>query len=378
MKKYLILFLLILPVFLSAQKTETFEYEKFKEMNGLTRTSDATQDKSKVRLTPSAPNRRGALYFSKRKMIVSDSFDLNFCFRIYKNGGKKDGGEGLALLIHNNEAFNKNGGKGEGLGYSGIPNSIAVEFDVLDTEDMGGPHVSIQSNGVYPNSHDKAASLASMPLPGNIKDGKTHTARIHYVNPMMTIYLDDVELLSAPLDITKILNLDSGGAWVGVTAATGKSHSIHELSCMSMAAQEREVPYITDVGRNIKKTKKIIVHSKEIKIRVWDINIEDGDIISVNLNGKWVLDHFQLTNAGSVFEFTLENQRSYLVLHAHNLGEIPPNTAGISITDKYGKQETVLRSNMYESDALLIEYHKDSKKGDISRYWEEGEKPDDD
>ncbi len=363
--------------FVFAQETDDFEYEKFKNTNGLSRTSDATVNKSKIKLTPPAPNRRGGLYFSDRKMIVSDSFDVNFCFKIYKNGGKKVGGEGLALVIHNNDSHNKNGEKGVGLGYAGIENSLAIEFDVNDTEGMGGPHVSIQSQGIYPNSHEKKASLAYKNIDQDLKDGKHHTARIHYVKPIMTVYLDGEEMISKSLDLTEILNLDSGGAWVGVTAATGKSYSVHELSCFSMAAKEREVPYITNVGRNIKKTKKIIVHSKEIKIRVWDINIEDGDIISVNLNGEWVLQNYQLTNAGEVFEFTLKDQDSFLVLHAHNLGEIPPNTAGIAISDKNGMQETVLRSNMYESDALLIEYHKESQKGDISRYWEEGEKPED-
>ncbi len=377
MKSILTFFLLVLSLQIFSQEIQSFEYEKFKNPNGLSRTSDAIEKKNKIILTPSVPNRRGALWFSKNKMIVSDSFDISFCFRIYKNGGKKNGGEGLAFLIHNNEFFNKNGEKGEGLGYAGIANSLAVEFDVNDTEDMGGPHVSVQSQGIYPNSHGKSASLAAMPLDINLKDGDTHTARINYVDGTMTIYLDSKKILSAPLDITEILNLDSGSAWVGITSATGKSHSVQELSCFSMTSKEREIPYISDVGRNVKKTKKIIVRSKEIKIRVWDINVEDGDIISVNLNGKWVLDHFVLTKVGDVFDFTLEEQGSYLILHAHNLGEIPPNTAGISITDKYGMQETVLRSNMYESDALLIEYHKESEKGDISRYWEEGEKPED-
>lgn len=351
---------------LGFSQSESFSYDKFKNAQGLILSSDAKEAKGKVQLTPAQSNRRGGLWFSKQKMSVSDTFQTTFCFKIHKNGGigsSGDGGEGIAFVIHNNEITAKNGRKQEGMGYSGIENSVAIEFDTQDTEDMGEQHVSVQTNGLLANSYNKSCSYAAMKLDGfNLKDGKEHTAKIHYNNPFLTISLDGFEVLKCEIDLTEYINLDEGCAWVGLTSATGKAYSIHEVSCFSMTSQTKQIPYEMEVkaeGRAMKRTKRVVVHSKKIRIRLWDINQEDGDIVSVNLNGKWVIDHFQLTNAGKYFEFELVGQANYLVLHAHNLGEIPPNTAGISVSDGIGgEKEYTLRSNLYESDALLIEYHK--------------------
>lgn len=371
---------------LGFSQSESFEYSKFKNSQGLILSSDAKETKGKIQLTPAQGNKRGGLWFSDQKMSVSDTFQTTFCFKIHSNGGEGpsgEGGEGIALVIHNNEIVAKNGRKHEGMGYSGIANSVAIEFDTQDTEDMGRQHVSVQTNGVLANSYNKSCSYASMTLDGyNLKDEKEHTAKIHYNNPFLTVSLDGFEVLKCQIDLAEYINLDEGSAWVGLTSATGKAYSIHEISCFSMTSQAKEIPYEAEAnanGRTLKRTKRIIVHSKNIRIRLWDINQEDGDIVSVNLNGKWVIDHFQLTNAGNYFEFELEGQANYLVLHAHNLGEIPPNTAGISVSDGVGGEtEYTLRSNLYESDALLIEYHKkenDPKDLEITRKSGKG-KPD--
>ncbi len=357
---YLILFF----SFGAIGQSSSFEYTKFKNAEDIMLSSDAKEEKQKIQLTPAQANRRGGLWFSKQKMFVSDTFEATFCFRIYKNGGEgpsDEGGEGIAFVIHNNEIPGKNGRKQEGMGYSGIDNSLAIEFDTQDTEDMGKQHVSVQTNGVLANSFKKASSYAAMKLDGfDLKDGKEHTANIHYNNPFLTISLDGFEILKCQIDITEQLNLDEGRAWVGLTASTGKTYSVHEINCFSMTSQEKHIPYEAESGgRSLKRTKRLVVHSKNIRIRLWDINQEDGDIVSVNLNGEWVIDHFVLTNEGNYFNFELDGQMNYLVLHAHNLGEIPPNTAGIAVSDGVGgEKEFTLRSNLYLSDSLLIEYHK--------------------
>ncbi|MGK0391049.1 MAG: hypothetical protein ACI94Y_003810 [Maribacter sp.] len=364
-------FLLVLFFSLAYAQEGSFEYSKFKGTEGLLLSSDAKEVKGgKVHLTPAQKNKRGGLWYSADKMFVSDTFEASFCFKIHKHGGEGpsgEGGEGLAFVIHNNEIPGKNGRKYEGMGYSGIANSVAIEFDTQDTEDMGRQHVSVQTNGVLANSYKKASSHASMTLDDyNIKDGKEHTATIHYNNPFLTISLDGFQVLQCKIDLLETLNLDEGRAWVGITAATGKTYSIHEINCFSMASQEKHIPYeVKAGGRELKRTKRIVVHSKDIRIRLWDINQEDGDIVSVNLNGEWVIDNYVLTNEGEYFNFKLDGQVNYLVLHAHNLGKIPPNTAGISVSDGVGGEtEYTLRSNLYLSDSLLIEYHQKEDDGE--------------
>ncbi|MGB1216294.1 MAG: L-type lectin-domain containing protein [Saprospiraceae bacterium] len=365
-----IIFLFFLVNLSSAQEMESFEYKKFKSTEGLSFSSDTQNEKSKIQLTPARGNRRGGLWYGKRKMPVSDSFHINFCFKIYKNGGQGPsgkGGEGIALVIHNNELFSKNGEKGEGLAYTGIPNSFVIEFDTQDQEDMGEQHVSVQTNGPAPNSYKKEHSIASMPLDMDIKDGKEHNASIRLINGELAISIDGRAVLNFPCNISDYINLEGGAAFVGLVASTGKTYSVHEIGCFTMEAKKNRIPFGVE-GRAIKNVKKVTVYSPNIRIKVWDINQEDGDIISLNLNGEWIVKDFLLSNAGNVFEINLDGQANYLVMHAHNLGEIPPNTAGVLVMDETGETEVMLRANMLESDALMIEYHKGVKQGDVSRY----------
>ncbi len=363
MKCFSTIFFLFISVFAFSQEF-VFDYKKFKEVDGLSFSSDATVAKSKIQLTPAKANRRGGVWYGKKKVAISDTFDISFCFKIYQNGGEGKsgkGGEGLALVFHNNEAFNINGNKKEGLGYEGIPNSVAIEFDVQNTEDMGEQHVSIQTRGIQENSHLKEASIAAMKLENiNLKDGRVHHVQITYNNPQMIIYIDGKKVLRFPFNIMHHINLDQGKGWVGITASTGNAYSIHELSCFSMKSKPKKIPYTED--REIKQRKQVTVNTRVVKIFVWDDNQEDGDIISVQLNGKWVIQNFTLTKAGDEFEVELEGQQNFLILHAHNLGSIPPNTAGVAILDENGNQQVTMRSNMQVSEALNIQYHKKNKE----------------
>ncbi len=359
---------IFLYFFLSSLSAQSvfFDYKTFKKTDGLSLSSDAKVVKNKIELTPAQKNRRGGVWFADKKIPVSDTFQIEFCFRIHKNGGSGPsgkGGEGLAVVIHNNEYHAKNGSKGEGLGYAGIPNSIAIEFDAQDTEDMEAQHISVQTNGVDENSFEKEYSIAAMKLEKlDLKDGKLHHVKISYSNYQMSIFVDNKKILRFPFNILHHINLDSGKAWVGICAATGDTYAVHELSCFTMQSTQKKITY--EEGREVSNTKKMTVQTKILKIRVWDNNQEDGDIISIKLNDKWVIRHFTLSNAGDEFEVELEGQLNYLIVHAHNLGSIPPNTCSVAILGENGQQEATLRSNMQVSDALTLEYHKKSKKED--------------
>jgi hypothetical protein len=74
------------------------------------------------------------------------------------------------------------------------------------------------------------------------------------------------------------------------------------------------------------------VRGDEIRVKLWDNASEDGDIVSVFLNGVWVLQNFRLTNSGSTFTWPiLENASNDMVLIANNQGSSGPNTCSITI-----------------------------------------------
>ena len=74
------------------------------------------------------------------------SFSTVFSFEILSRGGLAGGADGLTFTVQTNA--NNVGGIGGGLGYQGIGNSVAVEFDTYDNGEFGGSnHVGIDVNG---------------------------------------------------------------------------------------------------------------------------------------------------------------------------------------------------------------------------------------
>jgi hypothetical protein len=80
----------------------------------------------------------------------------------------------------------------------------------------------------------------------------------------------------------------------------------------------------------------------------------DGDIISLKLGEDWILTEYELTAKKHTIEATLIGFSQELVLYAHNVGMVPPNTAAISIFDGLTTQRINLESNMESSESIKI------------------------
>ena len=110
-------------------------------------------------------------------------------------------------------------------------------------------------------------------------------------------------------------------------------------------------------GRKIVVTNRIKVHSSKVKVMVWDHQMVDGDRISLNLNGKWILKDYTLEKKKHIIEIDLREGSNKLVLYALNLGKYKPNTAAIVVQEPGKKdQQVILESDMNESGTLEINY----------------------
>lgn len=108
-------------------------------------------------------------------------------------------------------------------------------------------------------------------------------------------------------------------------------------------------------GREIVTTDEFEVSQTELKIQVWDNKKVDGDIISLNLNGEWIVRNFTVVKEPKEFVLNLNKGINYLILHAENLGEIYPNTAAIKIFENGIEiKQLILNSNMGKSEAIKI------------------------
>ncbi|PYJ00964.1 MAG: hypothetical protein DME25_19300, partial [Verrucomicrobia bacterium] len=153
-----------------------------------------------------------------QKLFVEGGFTTAFAFQI-PTGTR----EGFAFVIQNNPAPLVGAG-GKGLGYEGIANSVAIEFDAHrnpEHVDLAAGHISIQTRGIYPNVASHIASLASTAggFP-DFMDGNVHVATIQYRPGRLQVFLDNTNTPRVELrgDLAKLISLGLGHAWVGFTS----------------------------------------------------------------------------------------------------------------------------------------------------------------
>ena len=70
-------------------------------------------------------------------------------------------------------------------------------------------------------------------------------------------------------------------------------------------------------------------------LKVRDNGTEDGDIISLYLNGEWIVRGLKVKKEAIELSLPLRRGKNYLVMYAENEGRIPPNTAMMEIAGQY-------------------------------------------
>jgi Bacterial lectin len=195
------------------------------------------------RVTFSAPYQRGAVWMIN-KSFVANGFQTSFQFQISgirgiaENSpfGIQQGGDGFAFVIQN-YSIPVVGPSAGFLGYHGLPNSLAVEFDTWWNGEFGwfdpnGNHISVHTRGTAPNSVSETASLGQATNIPFMKDGALHTVSINYVPGTLQVFMDNLNspILTIPnLNLSSLLSLDNGSAWLGFTGGTGATMENHDI-----------------------------------------------------------------------------------------------------------------------------------------------------
>lgn len=112
-------------------------------------------------------------------------------------------------------------------------------------------------------------------------------------------------------------------------------------------------------GRKISYTKDLEFDSTDITVKIWDHGRQDGDIVSIYLNGASVVNKHYLTYYKREFKIKLDaNKSNDLFLYAHNLGTSPPNTVSIEISDGTKSENIILNSDLKSCEAVMISVKK--------------------
>ncbi len=115
---------------------------------------------------------------------------------------------------------------------------------------------------------------------------------------------------------------------------------------------------VTIKDRSVELQSTITVTEPEFDIEIYDRSVVDGDSISLNLNGEWVLQEYMVVKAKLKIHVKINQlaTNNYLILYAHNLGEISPNTAAVQMIVGGKEYRLTLSSDLKKSGALNFLY----------------------
>ncbi len=156
------------------------------------------------------------------------------------------------------------------------------------------------------------------------------------------------------LDIYHLTLSENGEVLEGITANHGTWKGVF-YGIRSLPKKDKLEDKQQLQGRKIITTKEVTVRQPEVILQFWDDRKEDGDIISLNLNGEWILRKYIVKKTKGEIVLDLIEGDNYLILHAENLGELPPNTAAISVIENGVETATlILNSDMGKSEGIKI------------------------
>lgn len=121
--------------------------------------------------------------------------------------------------------------------------------------------------------------------------------------------------------------------------------------------QPINLPWVL-VGRENKLVKKIITNSKKISLDLFDNGTIDNDTIIVYDNKQLLVNKQRLSYKSIHLEFNFtENMKEHeVIIVAHNMGTVPPNTALLLFKDGKNRQEYFITSTNKINAKLLIVY----------------------
>ena len=150
-----------------------------------------------LRLTGSAARLSGAAWYP-RKLNVREGFETRFTMRVANPSlvcsrmddvhthCRSRGADGLAFVVQNDDPLALGAG-GMALGYGGLSDALAVEFDTFHNPENADPyenHVGVMARGRgWPALPDHALELGGSPAPVDLADGDVRVRIVYRPGP---------------------------------------------------------------------------------------------------------------------------------------------------------------------------------------------------
>jgi hypothetical protein len=230
---------------LHSQAATIINYPDFSSTAGLTLVGSTGTTGNQLELTPGAGGQSGAAYSTTAVSLgASDTFSTTFQFQFTNTGGIAPADGITFVLAANPTGLGVGGG---GMGYQGVGNSVAIEFDTFNNgSDDGGSsnHVAIDEDGHIDDGSASAdqdlvnvygiGSCGFAAGAGCMSNGDIWTVTIGYdgTNLSLSIF-DPAEGSAYTVYTAQALNIESflgtTSAFVGFTAGTGSGFEQHDI-----------------------------------------------------------------------------------------------------------------------------------------------------
>ena len=211
----------------------TITYADFSNTSGFTLNGNAARAGNVLRVTPAINGQAGSVFSTNPISLASNvSFSTAFQFRFTNPAGFDGqglGADGLVFIVQTNS--NNVGGGGGGIGCTGVPNSVGIEFDTWNN----GPGDGNSSNHVGIDVGGNVNSLVRAEVTNDMNNGAIWYSWIDYngVTDLLEVFLSETSARSssAILSLTRDLVGDLGttNAFVGFSSGTGAAHANHDV-----------------------------------------------------------------------------------------------------------------------------------------------------
>ena len=106
------------------------------------------------------------------------------------------------------------------------------------------------------------------------------------------------------------------------------------------------------------KSKTIRTDQKVFEVELFDHMVQDGDLLSVNFNGDWILESYSLEKKSKKLRLELNpNGKNFLILYAVSVGQRPPNTMAVKYINLQKEEvQIILKSDLKVSEVIEIRY----------------------
>ena len=194
---------------------------------GMNMLGSAKLNGSSLELTDGGPNEAAAAWYQVEVNIPS--FATDFTFQITPGTNPTAEGFTFAIQGNNSTAVGLPGGDlGYGTGTGGIPNSVAVKFDLYDNNGEGTDSTGLYTNGASPTI--PAVDVTSSGV--NLHSGDPFHVHITYDGTTLVMIITDTTtnatfVTSWTVDIPTLVGGDV--AYVGFTAGTGANTAVQSI-----------------------------------------------------------------------------------------------------------------------------------------------------